>query len=568
MYVPPSMPMCGGQASEAVLTLDDPKGTSPNGVNQPHFMLVPSLACPAACSYCFGPHQGPTMSPQTMESVLEFVARIAAQTRQKRVKVTFHGGEPLLAGHALWRQALEGLRKRFGPSPLPLFPKGRGDQTIPLYPKGRGDQTIPLAPATGERGRGEGGYEVAVQSNLWLLDDEFCELFCDHRVEVGTSLDGPKEITDAQRGPGYFARTMQGIRKAEDHGLRVGCIATFTPASARRWREVFDFFLSERLDFSIHAAVPSLDHRNARMQLGSMAGTTVGARFQRARGLSPGTLETCPHSGTPKPNFLNHAQNAISPEQYGELLCVLLDYYVEHRRDLSVSSLDQMCQGFGCGAGKVCTFRDCLGMFLVIDPAGDIFSCQRFCGRRNYRFGNVADQPCLEELLHSSVAQRMRQREQRVREACNGCTHFGYCRGGCPYNAWATGDNDCVQDPYCPAYRAAFDHIQARLHEEVASARNIEAMAERPYNGRGHPLLREGPLIDLVRAGAASQPGGPHRQADCGRSRAGPWPEHRRRGRAPGTDGYLSQPGVRACLSGRAGAPAGNQFHKGSEVLS
>jgi uncharacterized protein len=46
----------------------------------------------------------------------------------------------------------------------------------------------------------------------------------------------------------------------------------------------------------------------------------------------------------------------------------MLDYYVEHRRELAVSSLDQMCQGFGCGEGKVCTFRDCLGMFLAIDP--------------------------------------------------------------------------------------------------------------------------------------------------------------------------------------------------------
>jgi sulfatase maturation enzyme AslB (radical SAM superfamily) len=136
---------------------------------QPQFMLVPSLACAAACSYCFGPHQGPTMSPETMESALDLVAHIAAQTRQRKVKVTFHGGEPLLAGHGLWRQALEGLRQRFDPR----------------------------------------GYEVGVQSNLWLLDDEFCELFCDHCVDVGTSLDGPEPITDAQR---FRAKESQSPR--------------------------------------------------------------------------------------------------------------------------------------------------------------------------------------------------------------------------------------------------------------------------------------------------------------------------------------------------------------------
>lgn len=384
---------------------------------QPHFMLVPSLACQASCFYCFGPHQGTAMSPGAMESALDFMARIVNETHQRKAKVTFHGGEPLLAGHGLWRQALQGLRERFGPQ----------------------------------------RYEVALQSNLWLMDEEFCELFREHGVEVGTSLDGPEAITDAQRGPGYFQRTLAGIRLAEARGLQVGCIATFTPASARRWREVFDFFLSQRLCFSVHAAVPSLDHADT--------------------------------------------QEAISPGQFGDLLCAMLDYYVQHRHDLKVSSLDQMCQAFGCGTGKVCTFRNCLGMFLAIDPTGDIYPCQRFCGRPGYRLGTLDEQSSLEELLHSPVAKGMHRREQCVREACDGCPHLDYCLGGCPYNAWAAQDQDKVRDPYCPAYRAAFDHIQARLLKEVASERNIGAMAERPWDGREHPLFRAGPLIDLVRQG-------------------------------------------------------------------
>ena len=403
--------------SVSALTGEDPENTSQGHSHRPHFMLVPSLACPAACSYCFGPHQGPTMSPETMESALDFIARIAAQTGQRKVKVTFHGGEPLVAGPALWRQALEGLRQRFGPR----------------------------------------GYEVGLQSNLWLLDDEFCELFCEHRVDVGTSLDGPEAITDAQRGQGYFARTMGAIRLAEQYSVRVGCIATFTPASAQRWREVFDFFLAERLGMSIHAAVPPVDARDG--------------------------------------------QYAILPEQYGSLLCAMLDYYIEHRREISVSSLDQMCQGVGCGEGKVCTFRDCSGMFLAIDPSGDIYPCQRLCGRPSYRLGRLSDRAGLEGLLDSPVAKRMLQRQDRVREVCSGCAHIDYCLGGCAYNAWAAGDGDRARDPYCPAYRATFDHIQARLLKEMGSERNIEAVAARPYDGRGHPLLREGPLIELVRQG-------------------------------------------------------------------
>jgi len=397
----------------------------------PHFMLVPSLGCPARCSYCFGPHTGPVMSSATLSEALNFVTRVAEETRQTKVKVTFHGGEPLLAGHGFWQQALTGLSEGFGANRA----------------------------------------EIGLQSNLWLLDDELCRLFRVHRVELGTSLDGPQEITDAQRGAGYFARTMEGIRRAQAHGMTVGCIATFTPAFLPRWREVFDFFLAERLGFSVHPAVPLLE------------------------------------SPTTSP--------ALSPEQYARLLCDMLDYYVAHRRELAVASLDQMCRGVAAGEGKVCTFRDCLGMFLAVDPVGDIYPCQRFCGRPAWRLGTLAERPSLEQLLSSPVAKRFRQREEQVREACSGCPHIHYCLGGCPYNAWAgggsvswDGPSACrgqdagIRDPYCEAYRAVFDHIQKRLLEEARSEENLQAVAERPYDGTGHPLFRKGPLIELTREGA------------------------------------------------------------------
>ncbi len=357
------------------------------------------------------------MSPRVMDATLDFILRIVDETGQRKVKLTFHGGEPLLAGHDLWRHALKGLDRRLG--------RDRCD--------------------------------VALQSNLWLLDNEFCQLFTEHKIEIGTSLDGAEDITDHQRGHGYFARTMQGIRKANCFGLNVGCIATFTPFGASRWREVFDFFLAERLDFSIHAAVPPLD--------------------------------------------FGDGQYALSPREYGTLLCEMLDRYVEHRREICVSSLDQMCQGFGSGGGKVCTFRDCLGMFLAIDPYGDIYPCQRFSGKPAYRLGNVAGQPAFADLLASQAAVRMDKREKQMRSACTGCSHYNYCKGGCPYNAWACEGSDGARDPNCPAYKQIFDKIADRVMAEMASAENIEAVAARPYRGRGHPLLREGPLIELVREG-------------------------------------------------------------------
>ena len=383
---------------------------------RPQFMLIPSLACPAECSYCFGPHEGAIMSPAVLDQALDFFDHIAQETEQKNIKVTFHGGEPLTAGHDLWQQALIGLRSRFG----------------------------------------EGGYKIALQSNLWLLDDEYCRMFSEHGVKAGTSLDGPRHITDHQRGEGYFDRTMNGIRLAHKYGIAAGCIATFTPWSAPRWREVFDFFLSERIGFSIHPAVPP-----------------VGS---------------------------NASSIHLAPRQFGRLLCEMADHYIAHRREIAVSSLDQICKSLGCGKGQVCTFRDCLGMFFAIDPAGDIYPCQRLCGRPAWRLGNVADRPTMDDLLNAPVARRFAERESHVNDACRDCAHIAYCRGGCPYNAWA-GNDGCIRDPYCDAYRELFDHLHARLNQEMDSEANMDAVTARPWDGRGHPLLKRGPLIELVREG-------------------------------------------------------------------
>ncbi|MBI2301670.1 MAG: TIGR04083 family peptide-modifying radical SAM enzyme [Armatimonadetes bacterium] len=379
----------------------------------PHFVVVPSLACPASCSYCFGPRRGPVMSGDRLVSTLDYLADTARTVPEGAVQVTFHGGEPLVAGHDFWTAALEGLRARFG-----------------------------------------GRCRIAVQSNLWLLDDEFCRLFAEHRVQIGTSLDGPEAVTDAQRGHGHFARTLAAVRRARAVGLDVACIATFTTASLPRWREVFDFFLAERLDFSPHAAVAALGRHD-------------------------------PH-------------HVVSPEQYARTLLEMLSHYVDHRRELAIASLDQMCQGVAAGEGRTCTFRDCLGEFLVIDPRGDIFACQRFAGRPEYRLGQVAARPQLADLLAGPAARQLARRQAHVDRACSGCTHHGYCRGGCPHNAWAVGGHEALRDPQCGAYQMVFDEIRHRLVTEMAAAGNLAAVAAQPYAGRGHQLLRQGPLTDLA----------------------------------------------------------------------
>jgi uncharacterized protein len=416
-------------------------------------MLVPSLACPASCAYCFGPHKGSgTMSRATLEAVVEWQRGLAEDSAGARldsdgatgrepsgatgrppaslgtapatIEITFHGGEPLVPGAAWYREALPLLRDGLAPRKV----------------------------------------RFAVQSNLWLLTDELCELFREYGVSLGTSLDGPEAINDAQRGTGYFAKTMAGIERARAHGIDVGAICTFTAASVEHAPEIFDFFVREGLNFSIHAALPSLRHREA----------DAGRRRDAW---------------------------SVTPEAHGELLVSLLDRYLENLTKVRVSTLDSMARSVSAGRGGICTFGDCLGGYLAVGPDGAIYPCQRFAGLPEFAVGNVAGRPSLAELQASPVWREFRAREEHVKDSCGDCTHFGFCKGGCPYNALVGSGGGSLtpteRDPHCSAYRRAFDAIADRAIAEVFSPENLEAAVERP--DPEHGLLRRGPLLAIMR---------------------------------------------------------------------
>jgi len=186
-------------------------------------MIIPSYSCPASCAYCFAPQKNaPVMSEEILLKTLEGVKAIISEEKKRSINIIFHGGEPLAAGEDFFRKA------------LPLI----SDYFHPLQVR------------------------ISLQTNLWLLTEELCRLFLEYGVSLGTSLDGPEEINDRQRGQGYFEKTMKGIELARSSGLNVGAICTFTGDSVRYGDEIFNFFLSQGLDFTIHEAVPAIFSEN------------------------------------------------------------------------------------------------------------------------------------------------------------------------------------------------------------------------------------------------------------------------------------------------------------------
>lgn len=360
---------------------------------------------------------GLAMRQETIEAVV-----LWQRTRddgKEPLDITFHGGEPLLPGIGFYQAALPALHKGLAPRQV----------------------------------------KFSMQSNLWLLTDELCHLFFKNNLSLGTSLDGPEEINDAQRGQGYFRKTMAGIERARTHGLDVSCICTFTAQSVSRMPEIFNFFIQEGLNFTIHAALPSL-------------------------------------------RFSDDDQWSLPPTAHGQVLVAALENYLSNLSKVRISTLDLICRGISEGYGQICTFSDCLGNYLAVGPDGAIYPCQRFAGMPEYQLGNIHELPTQETISAASAWQTFQARQEHIQAECGECPHLNYCRGGCPYNILAA-NSGCfdgkLRDPHCDAYRSTFGYIIDRAVEEVFSHENMDAVVSQPGARAG--LLQKGKLLSIMHNG-------------------------------------------------------------------
>jgi len=371
-----------------------------------HIMLIPTLGCPARCNYCWSSETGsPVMDIDVVSDVVGWLRNF----RNDRVTFTFHGGEPLLAGEEFYRQA------------LPMLATGL-EHLKPVF---------------------------ALQSNLWLMTPELAKILAEYHIPVGSSIDGPEEINDLQRGKGYFEKTMKGYGIAKANGVDVRFICTFTAQSVKRREEIFAFFLKNRFTMKLHPALPSLKSNQ------------------------PG-------------------QWALDPAEYGELLVYLLDQYLDHLGEIEIMNINDLFRCVFTRHGSVCTFVDCVGNTFAIGPDGSIYPCYRFIGMPEFCFGNVSDRPSMDEIRKTGAWEKMHRYTEYVDLACGACSNIRYCRGGCPYNAIvAHGGEDKGVDPNCTAYKRIFGEITDRLNREMAEgpAFGMTPFGPAPGGAKRHSIM-------------------------------------------------------------------------------
>ena len=180
-------------------------------------IIQPTPFCNINCSYCYLPDRSNkhVISQATVTKL--FTELFASGWNNPELTVLWHAGEPLAVPVSFYREAfatIERLRPKDGPWPVRV--------------------------------------RHSFQTNGMLIDDAWCDFFKEWNVGVGISIDGPRELHDANRktrsGAGTFDKTIAGVRRLRDAGYPFHILSVLGRASLEMPEEMLAFYVSEGID--------------------------------------------------------------------------------------------------------------------------------------------------------------------------------------------------------------------------------------------------------------------------------------------------------------------------------
>jgi uncharacterized protein len=176
-------------------------------------VLQPTPFCNIDCKYCYLPDRNAKTQMPLATIVAAFERIFESGWVNPQLTIIWHAGEPLVVPPSYYQAAFEAIEKL-----RPEFVELRH----------------------------------SIQTNGMLLNAEWCELIHKWHVNIGVSVDGPRELHDANRvtraGKGTFDKTIAGIRLLRREHIPFHVISVLGEKSMRMPQEMLDFYISEGID--------------------------------------------------------------------------------------------------------------------------------------------------------------------------------------------------------------------------------------------------------------------------------------------------------------------------------
>ena len=359
-------------------------------------LMKPSSGmCNMKCDYCFYCDETQKrlqesygfMSEQTLKNVI----RKTMLRAEGAVSYAFQGGEPTLAGLDFYRDLVAYVTAHENPKKLKIH--------------------------------------YALQTNGYLINEEWAAFLGENHFLVGVSLDGLKEIHDRYRldaaGKGTYQRVISAIRLLEKHQVEYNILTVVTAATARNGQKIYNYF--KKNHFGYQQYIECLD----------------------PIGEEPGQHEY-----------------SLTPEKYGEFLKSMFDaWYLDMRSGTYVYNryFENLMMIMAGQQPESCNMRGVCGKQWVFEADGSVYPCD-FYALDQWRLGNIQENS-FEEMDEKRDGLGFIQWSMRQQEDCQKCRWFGLCRNGCRRNREPVTAEHTNRNYFCKSYQMFFEYAYPRLEE-------------------------------------------------------------------------------------------------------
>jgi len=345
--------------------------------------------CNIDCSYCYLPDRANSRQTMDLSTVAE-VARLIFTSKLLKadVDVVWHAGEPLTLKPSYYREAIRIIEAARPPDIAVHF---------------------------------------GLQTNGTLINDVWIDLFEEHKIKVGVSLDGPRDLHDRHRkyrnGSGSHDRVVAGIARLQARHYPFHFIGVVTAQTLSRAADLLAHYWS----FHPTAFGLNIDELEAQNLHSSLGEDVTTERFEQfiTELLQEGARQDGP--SVIIRDFQRTMSSLISgtPEDNDQVIPLRM-LNVAYNGDMSTFSPE----------------------LLALNAAE----------RQRFIFGNVHRCNALTDILDDKrFVAANRDIRNGVEKCANECEYFQYCGGGAPVNKLSEkGTTDTTETNFCRLTKKAW----------------------------------------------------------------------------------------------------------------
>lgn len=353
-----------------------------------------------ACEYCFyadeiKKREQDSYGFMSEESLKNVIRRTLLKSRSG-ISYAFQGGEPTLRGLAFFEKAL-------------YYEKKYNRNQVPVY--------------------------NSLQTNGYLIDENWCQFLKENHFLVGLSVDGTKELHDTYRhdkeGKPTFERAEHAADLMSRYGVEYNILTVVHDKVAASIKEIYSFYKRKGWNYQQYiACLEPLQEGHAKTGYG------------------------------------------IRPEEYGNFLIELFDLWYRDwkkgRQPYIRQFENYIAMLLGCQP-ESCEQRGVCGIQNVVEADGSVYPCD-FYVLDELRLGNL-NEMTLQEIYENRRKSDFLKRSGKLSDSCISCEYYFLCRGGCLRHRDYREAGEYYENYFCQSYRMFFEKCLSRM-QEIAVTEN------------------------------------------------------------------------------------------------